>query len=115
MDSTVDASGGYKEMLRCQLSDADGTYLTGAHFSGRSRRDSTLNVFFDRPVYLQCDQEYRIRVVVKERGYYPLGTGNTGVQSHGVNFRFAPTLSFQQHQLREGMHDEIIRGIIYSF
>ena len=70
-------SGGlYTELLYCHLLDRDGTRLTYSHFSGRSPRRSTLDVFFNRPVYVQRNREYRICVVLNRQGSYPLGILN---------------------------------------
>jgi len=78
--------GGYTELLYCHLLDRDGTRLTYCHFSGRSPRRSTLDLFFNRPVYIQRNREYRICVVLNRPGYYPLGTLNIDTIIFMVSF-----------------------------
>lgn len=113
-DRTDAASDSYTELLYCHLLDRDGTRLTYSHFSGRSPRRSTLDVFFNRPVYVQRNREYRICVVLNRIGYYPLGTGSSWVMAQGVHFRFG-SLSPEQFPLNEGIRDGFIRGVIFSF
>ena len=131
-DGTCDytSTGGYTELLYCHLLDSDGTRLTYSHFSGRSPRRSTLDVFFNRPVYVQRNREYRICVVLNRCGYYPLAASETTVVSGGVQFRFGASpssgynhssqfmsdpFSMERPQSCEGIRDGFIRGIIFSF
>ncbi|KAK4005709.1 BTB/POZ domain-containing protein 2-like [Daphnia magna] len=114
-DSTnCDPSGGYTELLYCHLLDRDGTRLTYSHFSGRSPRRSSIDVFFNRPVYVQRNREYRICVVLNRCGYYPLGTGSSWVMTQGVHFRFGSS-STDPFPLNDGIRDGFIRGVIFSF
>nr|CAH0102927.1 unnamed protein product [Daphnia galeata] len=114
-DSTnCDPNGGYTELLYCHLLDRDGTRLTYSHFSGRSPRRSTIDVFFNRPVYVQRNREYRICVVLNRNGYYPLGTGSSWVMTQGVHFRFGSS-STDPFPLNDGIRDGFIRGVIFSF
>lgn len=123
------SSGGYTELLYCHLLDRDGTRLTYSHFSGRSPRRSTLDVFFNRPVYVQRNREYRICVVLNRCGYYPLCTSESSVITGGVQFRFGSSFSaiansshfpnepysMERHSSVEGIRDGFIRGVIFSF
>ncbi len=112
--TNCDPTGGYTELLYCHLLDRDGTRLTYSHFSGRSPRRSTIDVFFNRPVYVQRNREYRICVVLNRCGYYPLGTGSSWVMTQGVHFRFRSS-STDPFPLNDGIRDGFIRGVIFSF
>ena len=103
----------YNELLYCHLLDRDGTRLTYTHFPGRTPRKSTIDIFFNRPVYVQRNREYRICAVFNRGGYYPLGTGSSCVMARYVNFRFGPNLN-HSFPLNEGIREGFIRGIIFS-
>jgi hypothetical protein len=105
----------YVELLYCHLLDRDGTRLTYAHFSSRASKRSTLDVLFNRAVYVQRNREYRICVVLNRGGYYPLGTASLGVISQGVHFRFGPSnATAEMVDTSAGIRDGFIRGVIFS-
>ena len=89
-----DGTSDYNELLECELRDRDGTRLLASKlFNGRSPRRSTLDVFFNQPVYVQRNREYRICVLLLRRGHYPLAASDTTVVSGGVQFRFGASPS----------------------
>jgi hypothetical protein len=81
-------SSSYDEWLYCHLLDRERTNLTYAQLSSRVSKSSTLDVLFDRAVYVQRNREYRICVVLNRRGYYRLSTTSLDAVAHGVHFRF---------------------------
>lgn len=45
--------GGYTELLYAHLLDGDGSRLTYTHFTSRVEYSSIIEIFFNRPIYIQ--------------------------------------------------------------
>ncbi|XP_045470883.1 BTB/POZ domain-containing protein 6-B-like [Harmonia axyridis] len=98
----------YAELLYAHLLDADGSRLTYTHFTSRVEYGSIIEIFFNRPIYIQKNKIYKVGVVLNKTGVYPIGTYPSTSVSNGVLF------SFSQGFSGENARDGLIRSIIFS-
>ncbi|XP_044752164.1 BTB/POZ domain-containing protein 6-like [Coccinella septempunctata] len=100
---------GYTELLYAHLLDADGSRLTYTHFTSRVEYNSIIEIFFNRPIYIQKNKIYKVGVVLNKIGCYPIGTHPITSMSNGVVFTFSEGLS-----VGDNARDGLIRSIIFS-
>ncbi|XP_068241439.1 BTB/POZ domain-containing protein 2-like [Palaemon carinicauda] len=62
----------YSELIYAFLQDSDGCRITYTHFTARVPYSSSVEVMFNRPVYIVPNKVYRIGVVLNKLGRYPV-------------------------------------------
>lgn len=94
----------YSELIYAFLQDSDGCRLTYTHFTARVAWQSSMEVIFNRPVYITPNKTYKIIVVLNKVGKYPMY----------VTSRFTPidylTFNFSLDRPRDGLIKAIIFG-----
>lgn len=99
----------YSELLYAHLLDSVGARLTYTHCTARVRFDSTLEISFDRPVYIQKNKMYKIGVVFNKVGWYPMCVSVPHMTCTDVFFKFGVG------SLNESVRDGLIRAIVFTF
>ena len=66
------AQQSYSELIYAFLQDSDGCRITYTHFTARVPCSSSMEVMFNRPVYILPNKMYKIGVVLNKVGRYPL-------------------------------------------
>ncbi|XP_037805153.1 BTB/POZ domain-containing protein 6-like isoform X1 [Penaeus monodon] len=94
----------YSELIYAFLQDSDGCRLTYTHFTARVPWNSTMEVMFNRPVYITPNRTYKIGVVMNKVGRYPLYVTN-----HFVSVEYV-TFTFGQDRSRDGLIKALIFG-----
>lgn len=95
----------YTELLYAHLVDADGSRLTYTHYTAKVSYSSTIDISFNRPVYIQRNKLYKVGLVLNKTGHYPVGTYTFRTMCHSVCFTFGPS--------REPERD-LVRSIIFT-
>lgn len=99
----------YSELLYAHLLDSLGSRLTYTHCTSRVHYDASLEITFDRPVYVQKDKIYKIGVVFNKLGWYPMALCTPTVTCNNVCF------SFGEGSHNESVRDGLIRAIVFKF
>lgn len=99
----------YSELLYAHLLDSLGSRLTYTHCTSRVHFDASLEITFDRPVYVQKDKSYKIGVVFNKVGWYPMALCLPSICCNNVNFTFSVGSS------NESVRDGLIRAIVFKF
>lgn len=96
----------YSELIYAFLQDSDNCRLTYTHYTGRVPWNGTMEVVFNRPVYILANKWYKIGVVLNKVGRYPLyATSPSVTVDHNTTFLFG------QDRQRDGL----IKSIMFSF
>ena len=78
----------YCELIYAFLQDSDSCRLTYTHFTARVQWESTMEVLFNRPVYISPNKSYKIVVVLNKVGRYPVFSALQEVVVDGTVFNF---------------------------
>lgn len=94
----------YSELIYAFLQDSDDCRLTYTHFTARVSWNSSMEVIFNRPVYITPNKTYKITVVLNKVGRYPMY-----VTANYVTIDYL-TFTFEQNRSRDGL----IKAVIFS-
>ncbi|XP_045604998.1 BTB/POZ domain-containing protein 3-like [Procambarus clarkii] len=94
----------YSELIYAFLQDSDGCRLTYTHFTARVSWNSSMEVIFNRPVYITPNKTYKIAVVLNKVGRYPVY-----VTANYVTIDYL-TFTFEQDRSRDGLIKAVIFG-----
>ncbi|XP_058802674.1 uncharacterized protein LOC131670783 [Phymastichus coffea] len=99
----------YTELLYAHLLDSFGTRLTYTHLSTKVDAQELIEVFFNRPVYVQKNKLYKIGVVFNKEGWYPLASCSQNKICDSVSFCFGAGNPVDTQR------DGLIRSIIFTY
>ncbi|KAL0113023.1 hypothetical protein PUN28_012334 [Cardiocondyla obscurior] len=105
----IDADTSYTEILYAHLLDCDDTRLTYTHFTTKANFGALVEITFNRPVYIQRHEIYRVGVVFNKAGWYPVGVCSQNMSCDNVFFSFG--VGNDAHTIRDGL----IRSIVFTY
>ncbi|KAG7169608.1 BTB/POZ domain-containing protein 6-like [Homarus americanus] len=83
----------YSELIYAFLQDSDGCRLTYTHFTARVSWNSSMEVIFNRPVYITPSKTYKIAIVLNKGGRYPMYFTANHVAYEHITFSFGEEIS----------------------
>ena len=101
----------YQEIVYAHLLDFNGSRLTYTHSNQRAMYETTMDVFFNRPVYIQRQKIYKVGVVFNQVGWYQMSNCSPVVNPTREN---GATFTFGSSSQNDCVRDGLIKGIIYT-
>ncbi|KAK7026706.1 hypothetical protein SK128_019313 [Halocaridina rubra] len=94
----------YSELIYAFLQDSVGCRITYTHFTARVPYSSSMEVMFNRPVYIVPNKTYKVGVVLNKVGKYPMYVSKPYATVEDITF------TFDQERSRDGVITAVIFG-----
>ncbi|XP_014238626.1 BTB/POZ domain-containing protein 2-like isoform X1 [Trichogramma pretiosum] len=100
----------YTEVLYAHLLDSDGTRLTYTHYTTKAHFRDSVEISFNRPVYIQKNKLYKVGVVFNKPGWYPNNICAQRINCENISFTYNIGVNGIDY-----VRDGLIRSIVFTY